>query len=92
MRYIKLSNEFLDFNEFIEGMCEVFIELDQSGEIQREIGINSDNKIIHKFPSNDFKYGKCGIFDLSRINLDPVDMDEIAKDNFEILWHQSSKI
>lgn len=92
MRYIKLNNEFVNFNEFVEGIYEVFIELSSSGEVQREIGINSDSNIIHKFPSDDFEYGKYGIFDLAKINLSENDLNELTKDDFEILWKKSFNI
>ena len=51
-----------------EGIQKMFVEIDDKGRVKREIGFDSNNQIIHAYPSYPFKkypYGAYGFFDLN---------------------------
>ena len=79
MYYLKIIDD-PDFSE-------IYLEVNDNGDVKREIGFNSSGKTIHKCPSDDFKDGTYGAFDLSRFDTSNLKND-ISKEDFERLWNK----
>ena len=62
MFYIEINKDFIDLTHQF-GVNKLYVEVDSNGIPKREIGMDYDNNVIHKFPSPDFKYGAYGILD-----------------------------
>jgi len=84
MHYIKITSEDIDLSKF--GPIDlVYLEIDNNGSTLREIGLDNNNMIVHKYPSESFEYGIYGIFDMNAFDLDSLE-SEISKENFEKIW------
>jgi hypothetical protein len=67
------------FDEFDKELHKVLLEIDDEGRVNREIGLNKEGEIIHRFPSSHFKYGSYGLFDLTKFELNFKSDDEVEK-------------
>jgi hypothetical protein len=85
MVYLELKNDYLDLKGFYDNLEKLFIEIDGNGHVIREVGFNSNNHVVHKFPG-DFKYGRYGIFDLSVFDMKHI-RNELSKETFELAWN-----
>jgi hypothetical protein len=88
MKYYILKNkEYLDFSQMDPNICKMYIEMRDEGMVGREVGINSDDIIVHAHPSDSFKYGEYGIFDLLFLEIDNT-VQEISKEQFDKIWEK----
>lgn len=90
MRYTKIDNTFIDLRAIHDSLETLLIEVKPNGTINREIGLNSKDQIIHKYPSKHFQHGRYGILDLVSISLSQDDKDAISRDAFEGYWGLTS--
>jgi hypothetical protein len=67
-------------------LVDLITEVDDSGRVSREVGIDDGGDVVHRAPSPDDPYG---LFDNQVI--EPVDREnDIAPDAFERLWRSGS--
>ncbi len=71
----------------IKGLEELKIdrlitEIDDTGKVLREIGLNSQGHIVHKAPSD---YDNYGLFDLQKVETRGLS-STVAHTEFERLW------
>ena len=88
MKYIIVKKDEIDLSKFYIDLIEIIIELLPNGEVNREIGFDINEQIIHKYPSPDFKYGRNGVFDCNVISVDKEDDNKISKSFFDGYWKQ----
>jgi len=82
MFYLELKNERpFDLMKF----HKIYVELDDNGYTTRELAFDIRDNVVHKFPSNYFKEGKWGLFDMV-----PFDAEELSSDidekEFNKIW------
>ena len=85
MRYLKIDNNFLELSKFRKDIVILLLEVDNKGTVKKEIGLNEHNQIVHVYPSQKFKFGKYGIFDLNIFELTNL-KDDISREKFYFLW------
>lgn len=88
MKYLIIDNSFVELTSFIKDLNVLYIEIDKNGSILREIGLNKKGDIIHIYPSDKYKYGKYGIFDLCCFDINKLE-NEIDSDFFERKWNSN---
>lgn len=87
MRYIKIDEGFVDLKKDFPSLGDFFVEINDDGAMNREVGVDKRNVPIHKYPSKDFHLGRYGVFDLNRIDLPPDTDNDISKEFFEQCWN-----
>jgi hypothetical protein len=89
MIYLELDVvEFPELEAFYLGIKKVFIERNSKRRgIEREIGVDSKGRIIHKFPG-DFEYGNYGLQD-QIIGFESLFEKRISKDEFVSIWESN---
>jgi len=73
------------------GMVIMYTEIDEEGRVRREIGFNDAGEVVHKCPSDGYRYGTYGLFDLSKVErAEKADSpsDVITRAEFEQLWNK----
>ncbi len=92
MRYLIFDRFSITFKRPTQ-FDKIFVEVDESGAIMREIGLDNNGDIIHAYPDRDlsvkFKDGKYGLFDVSLIQING-SKDDISKEQFENIWNSIS--
>jgi hypothetical protein len=88
MKFIEVDKKLIDFNLFLPEAKSLFLEINLRGEIERELGVDANMNIIHKYPDNGYKYGKYGVFDLNLFDLAKIEND-ISKNMFEMYWRST---
>ncbi len=88
MHYLKLYNKDWDFHVEYPNLEYLLTEVDETGRIRRELGYTIDNLLVHKFPSNKFKHGRYGIFDLTPLETKNRKSD-LTKEEFEKIWTET---
>lgn len=85
MKYLTIDNNFIELSKFQKDLVTLLLEVDNNGTIKKELGLNVQNQIIHSFPSQKFRFGKYGIFDLNLFDLSSVE-DDISREEFYNYW------
>ena len=67
----------------IPGLVDLFTEVDDTGQVSREVGTDSAGRVIHRAPSTDDRYG---LFDNQVIKLAVDRENDIAPETFEWMW------
>lgn len=67
------------------GIATIFVEVNSKGEVIREVGLDETGMIVHKCPSENYKYGTYGIFDLVKLKKTQL-RNDLAEAQFEELW------
>ena len=78
-----------DDGELLDGAVEEWTEIGPDGRVLREIAFDGSGQVVHLMPSDRYRYGTYGHFDLS-----PVDIsgpDTIGADEFERRWEQARR-
>jgi len=86
MNYFIIDSDFLDLDSFQKGLQKIFVEIDDKGRVNREIGFDFDNQIIHVYPSKKYSYGKYGIFDLCTFDASFIKDSQLSKEEFNKIW------
>lgn len=60
-------------------------EVNQEGEVMKEIGINKDGKVVHAFPDENYKFGEYGMWDNVKIQSQYL-RNDLSKREFYLLW------
>lgn len=89
MRYFIIDTNTVDLKAFQDDLEIILIEVDNDGRVEKEIGLNTNQKIVHAFPSGKFKNGIYGIFDLNVFELMNQD-DDIQGQQFYSYWDKLS--
>jgi hypothetical protein len=71
-----------------DGIVVLFAETNEEGDVLREIGVNEEGKIVHRFPSKFFRYGGHGLFDNQNVLISE-SSPLVTKEEFEYLWHKA---
>jgi hypothetical protein len=50
------------------GLSRVLVEVSSTGTVLREIGFDSSEKVIYRFPGKG-RFGECGLFDIATFAL-----------------------
>ena len=66
----------------------MFLEINENGLIEREIGFNINGGIIHAYPSDKYHFGKYGIFDLTPFKYKKLNSD-LDLEDFEKIWNKT---
>jgi hypothetical protein len=66
-------------------IAELWTEIDERGEVTREIGLDRDGHVVHLMPAVGFKHGTYGLFDLAPVDPTPAPSD-LAPTQFETVW------
>ena len=83
MYYILLTeNEINGLN-----IHEMYLEVDEDGAVMRELGFDKENVLIHQYPSNHFKNGVYGLFDLVPFETKDLKSD-IDENTFNEIWNK----
>jgi len=94
MWYCKWAGNDIKGLEKISGMVTLYTEIGEDGRVRREIGFNNEGKVVHKCPSDGYRWGTYGFFDLARVErAEKTDSpsDVITEDEFEQLWLKPEK-
>jgi len=86
MKYLIIDNNVIELTRFYKNLHILYIEIDKNGSVLREIGLNNIGEIVHAYPSDKYKYGKYGIFDLNSFDINNL-KNEIDLDYFECKWN-----
>ena len=87
-KYLKIDMAFIDLTKVLDTIDTLLIEVNEDGTIIREVGLDSNDQIIHKYPSKDYRYGRYGFFDLASISLSHDVENDISEEKFETYWHK----
>lgn len=82
MRYLRWTR---DDGETGPDITEIWTEVSSDGLVTREIGFNERAEVVHRMPSQRFRQGTYGLFDLATIDLTSRHRD-IAASEFEERW------
>jgi hypothetical protein len=85
MYYRKWTEDDIERLSEDEGIVILYTEIDLDGNVRREIGLNNEGKVIHKCPSELYRYGTYGLFDNQKV-LITESRSLIKKEEFERLW------
>jgi hypothetical protein len=70
----------------VEGIDRVLTEVDDEGRILREIGLDTEGRVLHIAPALRGKW-RYGIFDLQIIDVATLPpRDAVPREQFEALW------
>jgi hypothetical protein len=67
------------------GLEKIWLEIDEAGSVEREIGFAADGTIRHKYPG-DGPFGRYGVFDLACFT--PGTEGDVPVERFEQMWAQ----
>ena len=81
MKYIIINNKFIDLKQWDKDLHEVWLELNEKGEVLKEIGFNCNMQITYIYPSDKYMYGKRGIFDSTIFDMTKL-TNEISSTDF----------
>ena len=77
------------------GLAALATEFGPNGYAYRELGLDSEGRVIHRKPSADYPHGDFGLLDSPPMNIDiPIARgaaDEIDAGQFEELWRQANQ-
>jgi hypothetical protein len=90
MRYVKWTGLDIEGLDSIAEITVLYTEIDDNGDIIRELGMNKNGTIVHKFPSHSGKYGKYGVFDGQKVIVSDLHSD-ISKEDFDRMWEMEEK-
>jgi len=85
MFYLKWSRNDIDGLEQFNGIVTLLTEINKEGIVTKEIGLDKNNKIVHKFPSRNHTYGKYGIFDNQAVDIRNKNIN-FTKKEFDRVW------
>ncbi len=85
LRWDEVSVSGLD--QMIFGLAETWTEVDETGSVRRELGFDAAGHICHRCPSQRYRYGTYGLFDMATIAVEGRG-NEIAADEFERRWQE----
>jgi hypothetical protein len=64
MRYLRWDDRDAEGLSAVDGIVSLYTEVDGEGRVRREVGVNHDGKVVHRFPSTQHPHGTYGLFDL----------------------------
>lgn len=83
MFYAELhSSDILGLEKGGEGIVAVFTEVDDSGLVRREVGLNRAGNVVHRFPSSG-RLGERGLFDLVPV---AASKSNLSEEEFSRIW------
>jgi hypothetical protein len=85
VRYLKWTEKDGELNG---GLVELWTEVGEDGYVTREIGFDVNGQVAHKMPSDRYREGTYGLFDLAPIELQGR-KDDISAEQFEKRWQES---
>lgn len=85
MLYIKWTErDIVELSAFTK-ITILYTEINDDGQVNKEIGLNSDGEIIHKCPSTEYPFGEYGIFDNQKVTISDL-KSNFSKDEFYQFW------
>jgi len=85
MLYIRWTEQDIAELSAFSEITILYTEINDEGEVLKEIGLNNEGKIIHKSPSTGYPYGEYGIFDNQKVAISGR-KSNFSKDEFYQLW------
>lgn len=84
MYYFKWTEkEITGLNE--DNVETLYTEVNNKGDVLREIGVDEMGVVVHKCPSEGYKNGIYGIFDLAKVDFANM-KEDASKEEFNALW------
>lgn len=83
LRIIEWTDAEIEGLEDAWGLTRILTEIDDEGTVRRELGFDSQDNIIHRYPGEPTR-AEYGVFDLAKIG--PSDRTDIDVAEFELLW------
>ena len=88
MLYIKWTEQDIAELSAFDEIAILYTEIDNEGDVHKEIGLNNDGKLIHKSPSAGYPYGEYGIFDNQKVAISDR-RSNFSKEEFYKLWESN---
>lgn len=85
--YRKYTEKEIDGLEKNTSIFVIFVEIASDGMVLREVGFDNKGNVVHKCPSENYKHGTYGLFDLARVDVESRKND-LTKTEFEELWNK----
>lgn len=70
-----------------DGINCVYTEVNEKGQVLKEIGVDRDGKIVHRWPSSTSRLWKYGIFDLAQIDVSV--KTTLREETFNRMWNKN---
>jgi len=90
MPYVVFGESDIGKSDRLAGIVRIFLDLDDRGRPKREVALDADGKVVHRFPDRRFKEGTYGMFDGTFVSLTSGE-GEISKAAFEEAWNRGDK-
>lgn len=86
-RYVRWTEE--DISGFEDGVIEEWTEVGPDGVVNREIAFDALGNVVHLFPSDKYRHGDYGHFDLAPV--EPAGPDSVNPQEFDRRWEQARR-
>ena len=87
MRYYRWDLSEIENLEHVPILAFVFVEINESGRVVREIGTSPNFAVQYRVPGKDCPFGSRGLFDLAWIDI-KLSAENLTASEFEVLWKQ----
>ena len=67
------------------GMHCMWLEVNDEGFVERELGFNAKGELVHRYPGTG-RYGRHGVFDMNKFDVSSLGEDDIDPAEFEQVW------
>ena len=74
-----------------DGMHYLWVEVDNDGFVERELGFDEHGRIVHRYPGIG-PFGEYGLFDMNKFDVSPVRGGDIEPDEFQRAWDKPSSV
>lgn len=81
LRYVRFTQQDFDVGDSV---AEEWVEVALDGVVQREIGFDASGSVVHLFPSEKYRQGTYGHFDLAPV--EPTGLDSVDPGEFDRRW------
>jgi hypothetical protein len=68
------------------GMHHMWIQIDDEGFVERELGFDNEGEIVHRYPRNG-PYGDYGVFEMNKFDVPSLTDNDITSAEFEKAWN-----
>lgn len=92
MHILRIDEEFAPgLSTMVSSMHYMWIEIDDQGFIERELGFDDNGDIVHRYPGNG-RFGDYGVFDMNVFDVSSIVEDDIPPDEFQAVWDKPSSV
>lgn len=83
-RYVRFTSP---DDAMLDDAIEEWVEVAADGVVQREIAFDGSGNVVHLFPSDKYRAGNYGHFDLAPV--EPTGPNSVAPDEFDRRWNEA---